>query len=95
MITPLIQKTVVTITFLGFLLGVGVVAIHYNHIPPYISLVVFAATLQLSPVALIYIINLYGLRKVLSSAQHGLKEFLSYVAGVAGYSCMLSANRCG
>ena len=60
MITPLIQKTVVTITFLGFLLGV--VAIHYNHIPPYISLVVFAATLQLSPVALIYIINLNGLK---------------------------------
>ena len=66
MITPLIQKTVVSITFLGFLLAV--VAIHYNHIPPYISLVVFAATLQLSPLALIYIINLNGLRKVLSSA---------------------------
>ena len=42
MITPLIQKTVVTITFLGFLLGL--VAIHYNYIPPYISLIVFAAT---------------------------------------------------
>ena len=42
MITPLIQKTVVTITFLGFLLGV--VAVHFHHIPPYISLVVFAAT---------------------------------------------------
>ena len=56
----MIHKTVLTITFLGFLLGV--VAIHYNHIPPYISLVVFAATLQLSPVALIYIINLNGLK---------------------------------
>ena len=56
----MIQKTVLTITFIVFLLGV--VAIHYNHIPPYISLVVFAATLQLSPVALIYIINLNGLK---------------------------------